>query len=101
MAAESPQHTHHTFVGLTEYQTEAMQIALEEIGYYMVADGLRDMDQGGKEDIRGLLRCLVRTDKQWRELNRPAFHTHIMGAIVDGLTVATNVWEEGTDPWQM
>ncbi len=98
MAAERPQ---HTFVGLTEDQTQAMQIALEEIGYYMVADGLRVMDQGGKAEIVGLLRCLHRTQTQWNELNRPAFHTHIINAILDGFIMATEVWEKGTDPWQM
>lgn len=91
----------HTFVGLTEYQTQAMQIALEEIGYYMVADGLRDMDRGGKAEIVGLLRCLNRTQTQWNELNRPAFHTHIINAILGGFIAATEVWKEGTDPWQM
>ena len=90
----------HLFIGLTEDQTRALEIALEEVGYYMVADGLRDMDTGGdgKDDIVGLLKCLVRTRACWEEFNRPAFHTYILGAIFEGVSVASLAWSNGTDP---
>ena len=90
----------HLFVGLTEDQTRALEIALEEIGYYMVADSLRENQRGaGKEDIAGMLCCVLRTDRCWRELDRPAFHTHILGALFDGAYAATMKWDGGAiDP---